>query len=157
MRASVFAPVLLVVVFLLTSCQGFTQGMQTGIVPPENRADISMDKGKGVWQGRYLSVDYSYSRGSGNIDLAGAVQFEDSLALGFTVLHDFRISARFLDANGRVLETRPITTDRGSFSPIPFRKTMSIPSSAVAMSFTYEGTAIESGGDDGGGISRFWE
>lgn len=157
MRTSIVLAGLLAVFLFLTSCQGLTPGMQTRIVPPENRVDIPQNTGKAVWHGMYLDVDFSYSKASGSVDLAGTVNFADSMTLNFTVLQDFHISALFLDENGRVLDTQAVTTDRDGFNPVPFRKKLILPANAVALAFTYQGTAIEGGDDQGGGITHFWQ
>ncbi len=91
------------------------------------------------------------------MNLNGRINFADYMTLGYSLLQDFRLSAIFLDENGRVIETKGITTQRGYFDPIPFHTVLRLPSRAVFMAFSYQGKAIESGGEDGGGgATSFW-
>jgi hypothetical protein len=91
------------------------------------------------------------------MDLTGDVRFIDAFRLGFTVLDEFRLSAVFLDENGRVLESKGLLTNRGSLDDIPFHVTLRPPSSAVSMAFSYAGKAHEGGRDSGAGsLTSFW-
>ncbi|MEM5787024.1 MAG: hypothetical protein AAGU11_06870 [Syntrophobacteraceae bacterium] len=143
--------------FLLTGCQS-TSFYPAGVVAPEERIPLQAGGETGTWKSRELSVEYTYVRGTGQTDIAGAVYFADSMKLNFTILHDFRLSAIFLDDEGRVLDTQGIATDRNGFDPVPFRNRLAIPAGARSFAFSYQGTAIEGGGDggSGGGITRFW-
>lgn len=142
---------------VLIGCLTTSPYSQTGLVSQADQVSIPPGQNAGKWQGRDLTVDYEYSRGEGAMDLSGTVIFADSMTLGYSLLRDFHLSAIFLDENGRVLQTQSLATGLGTLDPIPFRKKLTLTSSAVAMSFSYSGTAIESGGDDGGGgPTSFW-
>lgn len=128
---------------------------QTGIVSIEDRVAIPPGQNTGAWNGRDLSVEYRYSREQSSMDLSGAVEFAFFMTNGYSALHDFRLSAIFLDGNGKVLNTQGITTQRGDLEPIPFRKRVVVPASAAFMSFSYQGSAID-GGTHAGGSKYFW-
>ncbi len=130
---------------------------QNGSVPSQDRITISQPQNSGVWKAKDLTVDYSYSRNQDQFNLSGKVNFADYMTLGYSLLQDFRLSAIFFDENGRVIETKGITTQRGSLESFPFRVALRLPSRALSMSFSYQGKAIESGGEDGGGgATNFW-
>jgi hypothetical protein len=144
--------------FLLNACQTTSLYSKTAVVSQEDRVAIPQGNETGTWRGKDLSVNYRYSREAGQIDLSGTVNFEEHMTLGYVLLNDFRLSAIFTNEKGRIIETKGLATDRGSIGPIPFRVRLSVPVSASAMSFSYQGTAIEGGNDGGGGgISRFWQ
>jgi hypothetical protein len=143
--------------FLIAGCQTMTLSSGTGSVSPENRVPFPEGQNAGVWKGNYLVVDYKYSRALTDIDMTGMVNFADNMTMNFVLLRDFHLSAIFLDENGKVLGTKGLTTGRGSFDPISFRAQMAVPPATVAISFSYQGTAIEGGNDDGGGINHFWQ
>jgi hypothetical protein len=150
------AMALISLALFLSGCQTTSLYSQSGSVAPEDRVSISPGQNAGTWQGRDLSVDYKYSRGEGGMDLSGIVLFADYMTYGYSFLRDFRLSAVFLDENGRVLEARFLAATQGAIVPVPFHTGMMLPSGAVAMSFSYDGTAIESVGRGGGNPTRFW-
>ena len=140
----------------------FVAGLQisavAGFVPPADRLSIAEPRSSAVWKGQDLTVKYTYSADQGQMELSGNIRFADYLPLGFTVLHDFRLSVIFLDQNGRVLEERGLATNRGGFDPIPFQARLTLPPGAVFIAFSYQGDAIDSasGGGGGGGHTSFW-
>jgi hypothetical protein len=144
--------------FLIVGCQTVTLASAES-ASPENSVSLPQGQNAGVWKGNYLVVDYKYTRGQSDMDLTGTVNFGDNITMNFVLLRDFRLSAVFLDENGRVLEKKALTTERGNFDPIPFHAKITVPANTASMSFSYQGTAIE-GGDDsggGGGITNFWQ
>ena len=143
--------------FMVAGCQTASLYSQPGTVAENDLVSIAGDTGARTWNGRNIAVDYTYSRKAGQMDLSGTVRFAGNLTNGYNVLHDFHLSAIFTDENGRVLETKGLTTDRGDFSPVPFHVTLVVPASAVAMSFSYQGTAAGGGGSDGDGTFGFWQ
>jgi hypothetical protein len=144
--------------FLSSGCQTTSSYSKTAVIAQEDRVPVPQGKETGTWNGKDLSVDYRYSREAGQIDLSGTVNFADHMTLGYVLLHDFRLGVIFTDEKGSVLEMKGLATDRGSFKPIPFHVSLSVPISASTMSFSYQGTAIEGGNDSGGGgVSRFWQ
>ena len=138
--------------FLITSLLGSTDSIFISIVPPAARLAIDQPRYSGQWKGPDLRVEYNYSRDRGQIDLSGKVIFAYTMVMGYTVLHNFRLGAIFLDKNGRVLKETGLTTDRDSFEPIPFNRRINLPSNSVFMAFDYQGNA----GGSHSGPTSFW-
>jgi len=120
-------------------------------VSTEDRLSIEQPKGSGQWKGRDVAVEYSYSINQGQMDISGKIRFA-SFFIGYSRLQDFRLGAIFVDEKGTVLEEIGLTTDRGSFDPIPFSRTIKLPPNAVSMAFSYQGDAVQSGM---GGVTSF--
>ncbi len=140
----------------------FVAGLQSsaaaGFVSPADRLSIAEPQSSAEWKGQDLTVKYAYSADQGQVELSGNIRFADFLLLGFTLLHDFRLSVIFLDQNGKVLEQKGLVTNRGGFDPIPFKTRLTLPPGAVFMAFSYQGQAVDSasGGGGGGGFTSFW-
>lgn len=144
--------------FFLAGCQTLPFPAQNGTVSSENRVTISDGKQSGSWRGNDLTVDYACTRTGADLDITGTVRFAEHMSMGFSLLRDFRLSAILTDENGRVLETKGVTTDRGKIGPIPFRVRFAVPVAATSMAFSYSGVAVEAGGEDGGGgFTHFWQ
>lgn len=127
-----------------------------GFVAPEDRLSISQPGDSGQWKGQDLTVQYKYSKKSDQVALTGNVNFANYLLMGYVMLQDFRLSVIFVDENGQKLQSQGLTTGRGSFDPIPFQASLTVPHGAVAMAFSYQGEAIDSGHDGVGGPTSFW-
>ncbi len=121
-------------------------------VPAADRLSIEQPRYSGQWKGNDITVEYSYSKDQGQMDLSGNVRFSYSLTMGYTDLRNFRLSAIFLDENGKVLEEIGLATNRGSLDPFPFDRRINLPSNAVFMAFSYQGTATDLGRDK----TSFW-
>ncbi len=159
MKIPCFAAITLVCsFFFLAGCQTMPFSAQNGTVSSEDRVSISEGKQSGSWRGKDLTVDYAGTRTGADLELNGTVRFAAHMLMGFSLLRDFHLSAILTDENGKVLETKGITADRGQIGPIPFRVRFSVPAGAASMAFTYSGVAVEGGGDDGGGgFTHFWQ
>ena len=127
-----------------------------GSVSPADRLSITGASYSGQWKGNDLTVEYSYSRDQGQIDLSGNIRFADFMVLGYSNLMYFRLGAVFTDENGRVIKEIGLVTNRDAFEPIPFHRKISVPPNAVSMAFSYDGKAVESGNDGGSGLTAFW-
>jgi hypothetical protein len=123
-----------------------------GSVSPEDRLSIEQPRYSGQWKGNDLTVEYTYSKDQGHIDLTGNVRFSYSLTMGYKNLRDFRLGAVLLDQNGRVIEEIGLLTNRGSLDPISFSRRIKLPSNAVSMAFSYQGKATDVGRDK----TSFW-
>jgi len=146
--------------FLLVGCQ--TPGTVSSQPPvvSANPGNPLIEGGNqsGTWKGRDVTVDYKYVRNGGRVELSGVASFSDSITLLYARLQDFQLRAVIRDEQGRVVETRALATSHGGFDPVPFKATLAVPGRTASLSFSYQGTAIESGGDEGGGGgNRFWE
>ena len=151
-----FLSSVIAVAFFISASQIIAADAGAQSVSAADRLSIEQPRYSGRWKGNDLSVEYSYSKDQGQIDLSGNVRFSYSLVMGYTDLRSFQLGAIFLDENGKVLEEIGLATNRGSFDPIPFSRRINLPSNAVFMAFSYQGKAFESGNDKGGGITSFW-
>lgn len=146
--------------FLLAGCQtpGTLSSQPAAVAAKPGNPLVEGGNQSGTWKGRDVTVDYKYVRSGSQIELSGVASFSDSITLLYARLQDFQLRAVFTDEQGRIVETRPLVTSHGGFDPVPFKTTLAIPGRTAALSFAYQGTAIESGGDEGGGGgNRFWE
>jgi hypothetical protein len=123
---------------------------------PADRISIEQSQYSGQWKGNDLSVAYSYSKNQGKLDISGTVKFSYSLVMGYSILQDFSLGAVLLDENGKVLTRIGITTNRGPLDPITFRKSVSLPSGAAYIAFSYQGIVIENGHSGGKGTTSIW-
>ncbi|SPF36666.1 conserved exported hypothetical protein [Syntrophobacter sp. SbD1] len=147
-----FLSPVIAVVFLISASQVIAADIGAQYVSAADRLSIEQFRYSGQWKGNDLSVEYSYSKDQGQMDLSGNVRFSNSLIMGYTELKDFRLGAIFLDQNGKVLEQIGLATNRDSFDPIPFNRRINIPSNAVFMAFSYQRKAC----DQGRGKTSFW-
>lgn len=146
----------LCLLFVFTILQGTAFSAQTGLVAPENCILIPQGQKAGTWQGKNLSVVCKTTRDAGRMELSGTINFSDKMVLLYKILDNFQLSAIFLDADGKVLETKSIVTAREDIEdPIPFHAQLTVPAGTVAMSFSYRGTA--SGGGKAADATNFWE
>jgi hypothetical protein len=148
---SCFLLSLITLVLCIAGLQISADTASAGFVPPADRLSIAQPSYSGLWKGPDLSVEYRYSRDQSKIDLSGKVRFA-YFWIGYTLLQYFRLSAVFLDENGRVLESDGLVTNRDSFESIPFHSKLKLPSNAVFMAWSYEGLA----GGGGNGPTSFW-
>jgi hypothetical protein len=155
-KTRVFLLLSVVWIFSVTALQIMGSEAYARSVLPEYRLSIAQPQYSGQWKGNDLTVEYKYSRNQGRMDLSGNVEFSYSLIMGYSRLDDFRLGAVLLDENGNVIEEIGLTTDRDAFDPIPFHRQINLPSNAVSIAFSYQGTAIESGGDDSKNTTAFW-
>ncbi|MFZ0928338.1 MAG: hypothetical protein WAN11_07045 [Syntrophobacteraceae bacterium] len=125
-------------------------------VPASDRLSIAEPRYSGHWKGDDLTVEFSYSKDQGQMDLSGKVLFAFSMIMGYSRMEDFRLAAIFLDENGKVIQETGLATNTGSFDPIPFHNRIKLPPNAAFMAFSYQGKAFESGSYHGGGITTFW-
>jgi len=140
------------VAFFISASQIIAADAGAQSVSAADRLSIEQPRYSGRWKGNDLSVEYSYSKDQGQMDLSGNVRFSYSLVMGYTDLRSFQLGAIFLDENGKVLEETGLATNRGSFDPIPFSRRINLPPNAVFMAFRYQGTATDVGRDK----TSFW-
>lgn len=122
----------------------------------EDRLSIAQSQDSVTWEGRDLSVAFSYSKYQGQWDVSGTIEFSFSMIMNYSSLQNFQLAVIFVDENGRVLEETGLATGRGSFDPISFHRQISLPAKTAFIAFHYQGTAIASGHHGGGGPTSFW-
>ena len=157
MNKPLWAIVIFGFIFILAGCQSVpsSQSWAGATVSPDNAVSIARYQGTGTWQGRYLSVDYRYSRDDTGMYLEGKVLFTDRAISNYGTLKDFQLSVLFADANGQIISTIGIDTNIGDFSPFSFQSNLTIPKGTSAISFTYRGTGVPSDVFDTGPVQFF--
>ena len=149
----VFLLSIIAVAFFIAAPRLVAAGGATKMVSPDSRFSIEQPNNSGQWKSNDLTVEYSYSKDQGQMDISGNVRFATYLSLGYGNLHEFRLGAIFLDENGRVIEQTGLVTNRGDLGEIAFKRKIKLPLNAVSMAFTYQGSAASSGGNGAGPIS----
>jgi len=104
-----------------------------------------------------LSINYTYDRNGGNIQLNGTIQFRTNIQANFTAVQTFQLGLALADARGNVLEQQGLTTayDSDVGDAINFSKTVTVPPGVASMAFTYTGQAYEAG-SGGPDPTNFW-
>jgi hypothetical protein len=104
-----------------------------------------------------LTINYTYVRTGGNMQLNGNVQFGMSMQGNFAVVQTFELSVALADAHGRVLREQPLTSafDTNVGDTISFNKSVVVPAQTAAMAFTYTGQA-SGAGRGGSDPTNFW-
>jgi hypothetical protein len=152
MRTGLFVLLSAVVATLFVTASQITDvNAAARSVSPMDRLSIEQPGSSGKWKGNDITVEYSYSKDQGQIDLSGTVRFANFF-MGYSRLQDFHLGVIFVDENGRVLEETGLTTSRGSFDPVTFHRRVKLPQNAAYMAFSYQGIAIPSGM---GGVTSF--
>ncbi|MEN6436972.1 MAG: hypothetical protein ABFD97_00145 [Syntrophobacter sp.] len=155
MQISVLARGLLLLAVLLAGCQTTPFQRTAGFIAPDDQVAFSADQGAGTWKGRDLEVQFNYSPKQRD-NFSGVVQLGSNIVYNFSSLRDFQLSVFFVDTSGKILGNQAVVTNRGNFDPIPFRTQLIVPPNTTAIAFSYQGTALSSGNDDGGGLTSFW-
>ncbi|MFZ2447179.1 MAG: hypothetical protein WAW37_12540 [Syntrophobacteraceae bacterium] len=150
---------MLLLSIFIAGCQTMQSSSQGGVVAPADRAPVAQGRNTGTWQGTDIAVDYKYSLNPPAMDFSGTVRFLSHMTFNFQILHDFRLSVIFTDQDGRVLGTQGLTTNRDGLEPFPVQARLTIPAGTSQMAFSYQGTALSVGDEDGGGggPTYFWQ
>ena len=151
-RFSILLSSVITVASFIIATQFIASGAGVKTVSAPDRLSIEQAASSGQWQGKDISLEYKYSKNKGNLELSGTVRFAMYLAMGYSRLENFRLTAMLLDPDGRVLQETGLVTNRGSFNPVSFSQAINLPANAVSVAFSYQGTGIESGT---GGITSF--
>ena len=103
-----------------------------------------------------LTVNYTYSRTGGAMQISGNVQFGTSIQGNFTVVQTFQLGLALADAQGNVLGEQGLTSvfSNNVDDAINFSATVAVPAQTAAMAFTYSGQAYEAGRDPN--PTNFW-
>ena len=132
-------------------------------VAEENRIRL-LDSGqqKGSWQTRDLSIEYEVLPEERSIQISGVVEIASYISQSFDTLEGLTIYIHVLKADGFVENIKKIKTFgfRRSFDllgPMAFDDRMDLSGDSVAIAFSYDGTAIGTGDDDGRTNWNFWK
>ena len=147
---------LLLAVLYLAGCQSINLSPTGGFVSSEARIALPEGRQSDTWQTRELSVNYTSSRNGNELNVEGVIRFTSMMTNTYSNLHEFQLGIVCLDEGGKVLESKGlISSARENFSPLPFKKTLTLPAGTRSMAFTFRGTASQS--DEGGGdTSSIW-
>ena len=147
-----FLSPVIAVAFFISASQITAADAGAQFVSVVDRLSIEHPRFSGQWKGNDLSVEYSYSKDQGQMELSGKARFSYSLSMGYSNLQDFHLGAIFLDENGKVLEQIGLATNLDTLDPVPFNRRINLPPNAVFMAFSYQGIAS----DAGRGKTTFW-
>jgi hypothetical protein len=102
-----------------------------------------------------LTVNYTYTRTDGDMQITGTVQFGMNIQGNYAVVQTFQLGLALADAQGNVLRQQGLTTafDSNVGDAINFSTTVTVPAQAASMAFTYTGQAYSGGS---GGATNFW-
>jgi len=94
-----------------------------------------------------LTVNYTYVRTGGDMQLTGKVQFGMTIQANYAVVQTFQLGLALADAQGNVLEQQGLTTayDNNVGDTINFSKSVVVPPQTASMAFTYTGQAYAAG------------
>jgi len=99
-----------------------------------------------------LTVNYTYVRSGGNMQLTGNVQFGMTIQANYAIVQTFQLGLALADAQGNVLGQQGLATsyDHNVSDTINFSTSVAVPAQTASMAFTYTGQAYEegSGGPD---------
>lgn len=155
MKIRVLAYTILVLAVLLSGCQTTYFQETTGYVSSDDLVAFTGDQGSGTWKGRDLEVQYNYSPKL-RYNFSGIVQLGSNIVYNFSVLRDFQLKVIFADNSGKILGTQAVVTNRGNLDPIPFATSLYVPANTAGIAFSYQGTVLEGGNDEGGSLTSFW-
>lgn len=122
----------------------------------ESRIALSGGSHKGVWQTDDLTVNYSYSRKPNSLQISGDVSLSNKMKDASSIVQTFFLQVNFLNANGRVLETKELAV-AGYHERITnweFNHKFELPARTSAMAFSYTGQMGEGAGE--GSSEPFW-
>ena len=152
-------PVLMMATFL-AGCQTAPYGAAGGSIAPQER--IALQEGgeqKGTFETRDLSVDYRFSRGGDNLNVAGTVRYADYLKYNFGQVRYFNLAVSFVDSQGKVIGSKGLTSLAGEniyiHDRLPFQAALKLPPGTASIAFTYRGEA-HSADSDGSSPTYFW-
>ncbi len=94
-----------------------------------------------------LTVNYTYVRTGGDMQLTGNIQFGMTIQANYAVVQTFQLGLALADAQGNVLGQQGLTTAFASNvgDTINFSKSVAVPPQAASMAFTYTGQAYAAG------------
>jgi len=144
---------------LLIGCQGAMLSPTGGRVPLAQAIPVSQGQHSGGWETRDLAVDYQYILDGNNLRIAGVTHFADYMRINFRQIERFHMGMLFLDNQGKVIGSTPITTGYPYMDPerpLEFAETINLPSGTDAVVFRYTGEAVSFDSADGGISQPFW-
>jgi hypothetical protein len=115
----------------------------------------------GTWTNEDMSLAYKFLRNQSQLTISGSIQFADRITNSFMVVQYFHLDVLPVDAQGKILDMVALTTEGNvnlEFNrSVAFTKTLTLPSNAASIVFSYRGRAYGGNSADGGGTIDFWE
>jgi hypothetical protein len=92
-----------------------------------------------TWENRDVKISYRFIPGSGKLEISGRIEFAARF-IEYASLEEFDLCLTLVDPQGHVLDMVGVAnTAHADFDPLVFKKTISLPSNASGMVFTYTG------------------
>ena len=138
-------------VLLLAGCQTTTDYYLGARAAGGTIAGIpTTDKSGLHWQDLYLSVDYALARQGDRLLLSGSFTFANSPRIVYKRVYDMKLKFFLLDAANKVVAYRDVgrTLSHDLEDETRIKGEFTLPASAVAYTFGYEGSFI---GDENDG------
>ena len=147
----------------LLACASMTAPPHIGKTSrPENRVPLaSLPAGENTWRAEDLDIHYNAAREGDTLGISGFVEFGSNMAK-FPMINHFRVYLHFIDAEGRVDDSKLLWSagmlTETRFVRWTFQRQWPLPPEAAAMGFSYRGAASEAGGDSSMGKAKTgWE
>ena len=146
------------VLSILLMAVAFTVFGQGKTLNPANQIALNAQgQQSGQFNAPDLTVNYTYVRTGGEMQLTGDVQFGMTIQANYSVVQSFQLGLALADAQGNVLAEQGVTTgfDNNVGDTINFSKSVVVPPQTASMAFTYTGQAYASG-RGGSDPTNFW-
>src|SRR5271169_1176852 len=123
------------VLLILLMAVTFTVSGQGKTLYPANQILLDAQGNQGQFNGTDLSVNYSYVRTGGDMQLTGNVQFGMTIQANYAAVQTFQLGLALADAQGNVLKEQGLTTafDSDVGDTINFSKTVTVPPGVASM------------------------
>ena len=125
----------LAMIFLMGCVSGYAGKM----VPLQHR--IAAAEGgphRGLWTGKHIEFNYTYSRTSDQVDISGDISFTKSSV--YKSARDFTLWMHFVDSEGKIVESIALlnTSSFGTGQKIN-KQNLSLPAGTNSLTFSYRG------------------
>jgi len=146
------------VLLILIVAGAFTVDGQGQTLNPANQIALNAQgQQSGQFNAPDLTVNYTYVRTGGNMELTGNVQFGMTIQANYAAVQTFKLGLALADAQGNVLGQPGLTTafDTNVGDTINFSISVAVPPQASFMAFTYTGQAYAAGPGNSD-VTNFW-
>ena len=146
------------VLLILIVAGAFTVDGQGQTLNPANQIALNAQgQQSGQFNAPDLTVNYTYVRTGGNMQLTGNVQFGMTIQANYAAVQTFKLGLALADAQGNVLGQQQITSvfDNNVGDTIKFNTPVAVPPQTAFMAFTYTGQAY-AGGPGNSDVTNFW-
>jgi hypothetical protein len=146
-----------VLLILLLAVAFAVEGQGKALNPASQIVLNAQGQQSGQFNAPDLTVNYTYTRTGGNMQLTGNVQFGMTIQANYAVVQTFQLSVALADAQGNVLGEQGITTasDNNVGDTINFSTSVTVPAQTASMAFSYTGQAYAAG-RGGSDPTNFW-